>query len=107
MRMSLPTNDALTAFSQDVPWLEIERQRRQFNRQLETLQHAGDTLPLDRLSEAVGALRSACTKLTTLMLRVEMSFFQNMPGARLFLAASSAAVIGRGIRLPKASSLTT
>jgi len=55
MRMSLPTNDALTAFSQDVPWLEIERQRRQFNRQLETLQHAGDTLPLDRLSEAVGA----------------------------------------------------
>ncbi|MBN8634950.1 MAG: hypothetical protein J0M07_06475 [Anaerolineae bacterium] len=55
MRMSLPTNDALTAFSQDVPWLEIERQRRQFNRQLDTLQHAGDTLPLDKLSEAVGA----------------------------------------------------
>jgi len=55
MRMSLPTNDALTAFSDDVPWMEIERQRRQFNRLLDTLQEGDDTLPLDRISEAVGA----------------------------------------------------
>ncbi|MBE2271241.1 MAG: hypothetical protein IAE80_23610 [Anaerolinea sp.] len=54
MRMSLPTNDALTEFSSQVPWTEIERQRRQFNRFFETLPANAETLPLDALSEAIG-----------------------------------------------------
>ncbi len=55
--MTLPSNDALTAFSADVPWQQIEHIRRQFTRSLEI--HAGkstgDTLPLDDLSSAVGS----------------------------------------------------
>ncbi len=54
--MSLPTNEVLTGFSHDVPWAEIERQRRAFNRLLETLKTDPtlDTLPLDRIATAVG-----------------------------------------------------
>ncbi len=55
--MVLPSNAALTAFSDNVAWQDIEQKRRQFNRALETL--AADptdhSLPLDALSEAVGA----------------------------------------------------
>lgn len=56
--MRLPSNDELTAYSQNVPWDEVERKRRNFNRALETLrteQHGGDELPLETFSEAVGA----------------------------------------------------
>ncbi len=55
--MSLPSNDTLVAFSGDVPWQQIEPIRRQFQRALETLaaDHANDQLPLDALSEAIGA----------------------------------------------------
>ncbi len=55
--MSLPSNDTLIAFSGDVPWQQIEPIRRQFQRALETLaaDHANDQLPLDALSEAIGA----------------------------------------------------
>ncbi len=55
--MVLPSNAALTAFSDNVPWQDIEQKRRLFNRALESL--AADpnnhSLPLDVLSEAVGA----------------------------------------------------
>ncbi len=55
--MVLPSNAALTAFSDNVPWQEIEQQRRHFGRALATL--AADpnnhSLPLDVLSEAVGS----------------------------------------------------
>ncbi|MFN8451911.1 MAG: hypothetical protein U0521_25800 [Anaerolineae bacterium] len=55
--MSLPPNDDLTAFSVDAPWQEVERVRRQFTRALETVaaHPANDSLPLDELSETVGA----------------------------------------------------
>ncbi len=57
--MSLPTNDTLLAFSAALPWQEIERQKRQFNRALADLARdveAGspDEIPLDALSSAVG-----------------------------------------------------
>jgi hypothetical protein len=55
--MSLPTNPSLLAYSADAPWGEIERQKRNFNRALETLIKEGDDggLPLEALSDAVGA----------------------------------------------------
>ncbi|MDX2162777.1 MAG: hypothetical protein SF162_15770 [bacterium] len=59
--MSLPSNETLLAFSTDVPWAEIERQKRQFNRALETLieqAHPG-ALPLDDMADAVGVPLSA------------------------------------------------
>lgn len=53
--MTLPSNDALTAFSADVSWQQIEHIRRQFTHALETLAKAdGDNLPLDELSSALG-----------------------------------------------------
>lgn len=57
MNTPLPTNDELTAFSAAVPWREIERQKRQFNRALETLatQTPDGALPLNELSDAVEA----------------------------------------------------
>ncbi|MFN8531217.1 MAG: hypothetical protein U0670_21655 [Anaerolineae bacterium] len=54
--MSLPSNETLLAFSADVPWAEIERQKRQFNRALDALvdaKHEG-SLPLETLSDSVG-----------------------------------------------------
>jgi len=56
--MKLPSNAELTRYSQDVPWDEIERKRRHFNRALDALRadsSGGDRLPLAALSEAVGA----------------------------------------------------
>lgn len=56
--MRLPSNEELTAYSQDVPWQEIERKRRSFNRALDTLKGdktGADALPLEQFSEAVGA----------------------------------------------------
>ena len=55
--MTLPSNDALTAYSADVPWQEVETIRRHFTRALETISTnpSTDSLPLDALSEAVGA----------------------------------------------------
>jgi hypothetical protein len=54
--MALPTNDTLTAFSHDVAWERLERQRRAFNRLLDTY-HASPSrndLPLDAIADAVG-----------------------------------------------------
>lgn len=53
----LPTNDELTAFSDHIPWGEIERQKRIYNRAMETLAQdtAAADLPLEHLSNAVGA----------------------------------------------------
>jgi hypothetical protein len=55
--MSLPSNDALIAFSETFPWQEIERQKRQFNRALEKLvqDSTSNELPLESLSDAIGA----------------------------------------------------
>jgi hypothetical protein len=58
--MHLPTNETLLAFSEALPWQEVERQKRQFNRALaDVAQDAGtgspDEIPLDALSNAVGA----------------------------------------------------
>ena len=54
--MPLPSNDALTAYSADVSWQEVENIRRHFTRALETITTTAsdDILPLDALSEAVG-----------------------------------------------------
>lgn len=56
--MRLPSNAELTAYSQDVPWAEIERKRRNFTRALDAAKAAnpeGDSLPLDAFSEAIGS----------------------------------------------------
>jgi hypothetical protein len=52
----LPSNDALLAFSQDIPWNEIEKQKRRFNTRLKELSasHVDDSLPLAALAEAAG-----------------------------------------------------
>lgn len=52
----LPTNDELVAFSDSIPWGEIERQKRIYNRAMEALAKDSDatTLPLEHLSNAVG-----------------------------------------------------
>ncbi len=58
MNTPLPSNQDLVAFSADLPWGEIERQKRQFNRALETLVEENadaTTVPLEALSDAVGA----------------------------------------------------
>lgn len=54
----LPSNDTLLAFSAEVNWQVVERQKRLFNRALEGLAHRPHNtsdLPLDELSKAVGA----------------------------------------------------
>jgi len=53
----LPSNEALIAYSDALPWEEIERQKEQFNHEIRRLSFEGtsDTLPLDQLSEALGA----------------------------------------------------
>jgi hypothetical protein len=56
--MRLPTNAELASYSQEVPWEDVERARRHFNRTLEAQRAdggAGDRLPLAAFSEAVGA----------------------------------------------------
>lgn len=52
----LPTNETLVAFSADIPWQELERQRRNFNRSLAEVadDRSTDTVPLDTLSAAAG-----------------------------------------------------
>lgn len=57
MNTPLPSNEALAAYSQALPWGEIERQKRLFNRALETLAETPDEqgIPVDALSEAIGA----------------------------------------------------
>jgi hypothetical protein len=56
MKTRLPSNDELVALSADVPWQEIERQKRHFNRALDTLVVAdgSNPLPLAELSDIVG-----------------------------------------------------
>lgn len=53
----LPSNEALIAYSDSLPWEEIERQKEQFNHEIRRLsfEGTGDILPLDQLSEAIGA----------------------------------------------------
>lgn len=54
----LPSNAELEALSNAVNWKQIEQQRRQFNQMVKTLRDdpaRSDTLPLDVLSECVGA----------------------------------------------------
>lgn len=52
----LPSNDELEAFSEAVPWSEIEAQKRGFNRKLKQLADSAsdDSLPLEELSDAAG-----------------------------------------------------
>ncbi|MCA9903067.1 MAG: hypothetical protein KC547_04345 [Anaerolineae bacterium] len=52
----LPDNDTLIAYSQDVSWQEIERQRRQFNQTLAELarKEQGQSLPLETLLSSFG-----------------------------------------------------
>jgi len=54
--MSLPSNETLIEFGEAFAWQDIERQKRQFNRSLETLvqESSDDTLPLETLADAVG-----------------------------------------------------
>lgn len=55
---ALPSNQEILAYSADIPWEVIEAQKRVFNRELRDLQDRplpGETLPLDYLSEQVGA----------------------------------------------------
>jgi len=61
---SLPTNETLIEFNAAVPWQEIERQKRNFNRSLEALQAEPppQTLSLDELASAVGAPISLYTQ---------------------------------------------
>ena len=56
MQSPLPTNDDLTAFSQAIPWQDIEQQKRRFNEKINQLAESiiDDTLPLDELSQATG-----------------------------------------------------
>lgn len=53
---ALPSNDTLLAFSDAVRWQEIERQKRIFNRALDTLNKDGAAaLPLDEIAAAIGS----------------------------------------------------
>lgn len=55
--MTLPSNEALNAFSADVSWQKVEQIRRSFQRGLEmvTADSKSDTLPLDTLSQVIGS----------------------------------------------------
>lgn len=57
MDSPLPSNEELIAYSADLPWQEIEHQKRIFNQEIKRLGHsdADDQLPLDHLSNAIGA----------------------------------------------------
>lgn len=56
MKTPLPSNDELEAYSSAISWLDIENQKRRFNRRLKELAEttSDDALPLDDLSEATG-----------------------------------------------------
>lgn len=56
MDTALPSNQTILEFSAAVPWQEIERQKRKFGEALKALtaDKGMTTLPLERLSEAVG-----------------------------------------------------
>ncbi len=67
--MSLPTNETLLEFSEALPWQEIERQKRQFNRTLADLAQdvetgSPDEIPLAALSDAVGGPVTAALDLS-------------------------------------------
>jgi hypothetical protein len=56
--MPLPSNQELADFSQTVDWQQIEDQKRKFNQAVKELAQdpvQRDTLPLDALSQAIGA----------------------------------------------------
>lgn len=57
MNPVLPSNETLLAYSDAVPWREIEKYRRNFNRVLDELRtdDSLEILPLKTLSDAVGA----------------------------------------------------
>ncbi|MBZ0278643.1 MAG: hypothetical protein K8I60_21020, partial [Anaerolineae bacterium] len=57
MKTPLPTNQKLLEISQAIPWQTIEQQKRRFNQAVKSLatDSAQKTMPLDALSEAVGA----------------------------------------------------
>lgn len=54
MDSPLPSNDDVIAYSQIVPWREIEHQKRRFNERLHQLSQTSidDTLPLEDLADA-------------------------------------------------------
>jgi hypothetical protein len=56
METPLPSNDLLLSYSAALPWQEIERQKRLYNRVMEGLTGSASQqkLPLDVLSEAIG-----------------------------------------------------
>ncbi len=56
MDTPLPSNQTLIDFARDVPWQEIERQKRLFNQKLQELanQSSDTQYPLEALSAAVG-----------------------------------------------------
>ena len=51
MDTPLPANEALVAYSNDLPWREIEQQKLQFTSEIRHLivDSQADTLPLERL----------------------------------------------------------
>ena len=57
MESALPSNADLIAYSNAIPWTEIERQKRIFNQMLKELAASGTGgfLPLDLISEAIGS----------------------------------------------------
>jgi hypothetical protein len=57
MESPLPSNEALMAYSEALPWEEIERQKTIFNHEIRrlVLEHETPELPLADLSAAVGA----------------------------------------------------
>ncbi|MBZ0303530.1 MAG: hypothetical protein K8J31_27575 [Anaerolineae bacterium] len=57
MDNSLPSNEILAAYSEALPWETIEGQKERFNQEIRRLamNHAGDVLDLEQLSQAVGA----------------------------------------------------
>lgn len=56
MESSLPSNEMLIAYSEALPWQEIERYKEVFNHELRRLSYDGadDTLPVEQLSELMG-----------------------------------------------------
>lgn len=57
MDTPLPSNEQLLEYSALMPWREVEQQKRKFNQAISRLSAAApdETLPLESLSEAVGA----------------------------------------------------
>ncbi len=57
MESALPTNAELIAFSEAIPWMEIERQKRIFNQMLKDIANSSTAgiLPLDAIAAAIGS----------------------------------------------------